>query len=438
MLSEGFIVEHIHKHHQVTLMIRARVNNKWRRFKAVYGKSGRVIPGLLIFQGQEVRLPEVAYELRYYENGKPHYRPAGKHAGDAEEQRRTLVGQLSLKVLAKSAGVKLELDPDRKSIEKSSGTYIEKNSVLVGNGHFRQTKFAISLFRESCRKTYVDELAESDLLNFLRHLSALPAFRNLRNRPSVPRRAANRRERSPAKQQTISARTVSTYYKSVVRWLRQGGVDPKIFPPPPRFEQPEVTIYRPDQIKSLYALVTGSLRIALGLMLKCGLRRQEVAFAYFSDINFLEKTILVRGKPEWKFKVKSRIQRYIPIPDDLLEELRQWEADHPGRQLIITTDKGTPELGLIRKLKHFVHLNGLCCGRCDHCRAGNPECEDWELHKFRRTYITGILRHVDLRTAQEYAGHTRISSTERYLRPASAPEGQKRVSSIDWTVSFYT
>jgi integrase len=48
------------------------------------------------------------------------------------------------------------------------------------------------------------------------------------------------------------------------------------------------------------------------------------------------------------------------------------------------------------------------------------------------------LRHVDLRTAQEYAGHTRISSTERYLRPASAPEGQRRVSSIDWTVSFYT
>jgi integrase len=60
------------------------------------------------------------------------------------------------------------------------------------------------------------------------------------------------------------------------------------------------------------------------------------------------------------------------------------------------------------------------------------------LHKFRRTYLTGIVRHVDLRTAQQYAGHSRITSTERYLRSASAAEGQSRVSSIDWTVPFYT
>jgi integrase len=85
-----------------------------------------------------------------------------------------------------------------------------------------------------------------------------------------------------------------------------------------------------------------------------------------------------------------------------------------------------------------VYLHGLRCGRCEHCRSGNPDCKEWSLHKFRRTYITGIVRHVDLRTAQGYAGHSRITSTERYLRPASATEGQGRVSSIDWTVPFYS
>jgi integrase len=161
-------------------------------------------------------------------------------------------------------------------------------------------------------------------------------------------------------------------------------------------------------------------------------------FSYFADVNFDNKTILVRGKPEWGFKVKNRVQRHIPVPDDLLEELRQWEIDHPDQQLIIQTDRGLPDLYLMQQLKRFVHQHGLSCGRCHHCRSGYPGCEEWELHKFRRTYITGILRHVDLRTAQQYAGHSKITSTERYLRSASAAEGQSRVSSIDWTVPFYT
>ena len=48
-----------------------------------------------------------------------------------------------------------------------------------------------------------------------------------------------------------------------------------------------------------------------------------------------------------------------------------------------------------------------------------------------------LVRNVDLRTAQGYLGHTRITSTERYLRAASAADGQKRVSAIDWTKPFY-
>jgi hypothetical protein len=51
--------------------------------------------------------------------------------------------------------------------------------------------------------------------------------------------------------------------------------------------------------------------------------------------------------------------------------------------------------------------------------------------------LTAIVRHVDLRTAQAYAGHKRITSTERYLKPATASEGQKRVSAIDFTKPFY-
>jgi integrase len=355
-----------YKQRAVTLMLRARVDGKWSRYKAIYGRTGRVIPGLVISRDRELKLPEVSYELRFYQNGKPHYRAAGKNAMYAEEQRRTLAAQLSVKSLAKSAGIDVELETDRKSTKHWASTYMEKQSVLLGSSQVRRISFAIELFFESCKKTYIDELIESDLLGVLRHLSTLPVYRNLRAKPSKRRNASQRRTRCPVTDGVISARTIFSYYMCIWKWLLEGGADAKIFPPPPKYEEPEVTVYSPEQIKSLFALVTGDLRIALNLMLKCGLRRKEVAFAYFSDINFADKTILVRGKPEWDFKVKNRIQRYIPVPDDLLEELRPWEADHPRQRLIIQTAKGGPELRMIRHLKRFVYLHGLRCGRCHH------------------------------------------------------------------------
>ena len=428
-----------YKQPTVTLMIRVKVNGKWSRCRAVYGKTGRVIPGLVVCEGRELKCSEVSYELRFYRDGKPHYLPVGKNAMDAEERRRALAMRLSAKLLARSVGVDIESDADRKSLKQWATTYIEHQSTLTGRGQVDQIKYVISLFFESCKKTYVDELSKSDLINFRGHLTALPLYRNARTKPSQRRIAVlRRRNRCPVKQETISARTVFNYSMHARKWLLEGGVDPKIFPPTPKYEEPEVTIYSPSQVKSLFALIKGNLRIALNLMLKCGLRRNEAVFSYFADVNFDNKTILVRGKPEWGFKVKNRVQRHIPVPDDLLEELRQWETDHPDQQLIIQTDRGLPDLYLMQQLKRFVHQHGLSCGRCHHCRSGYPGCEEWELHKFRRTYITGILRHVDLRTAQQYAGHSKITSTERYLRSASAAEGQSRVSSIDWTVPFYT
>jgi integrase len=430
-------VRNEYKQRTVTVMIRANVDGKWIRVKAVYGKSGRLVPGLVIYKDQELRLSDVSYDLRFYKGGKPRYRPAGKNASDAEEQRRLLTSQLSVKSLAESVGMKVELEPERLSLKQWAARYISKRSIDLGKDQLDRIKYVIGLFFERCAKTYVDEITEVDLLKFIEHMSALPAFRNSRRKPSSRRNAVQRRNRCPVEHRMVSERTVFNYYTVARKWLSEGGVDRKIFPRAPKFEQPEVTIYSPDQLQALFSVVSGSLRIALSLMLKCGLRRKEAAFAYFSDINFGDKTILVQGKPEWNFKVKNLIQRYVPIPDDLLEELRQWGEDNPRQLLIIQTDSGRPDLSLIKKLKRFAYLHGLRCGRCAHCCSGNPECEDWELHKFRRTYATALERNVDLRTAQGYLGHTRITSTERYLRAASAADGQKRVSAIDWTKPFY-
>jgi integrase len=422
---------------KVTLMTRVKIDGIWRRMAVVYGKTGRVIPGLTIRDGKERRFEDVAYELRYYRDGKVRYTPAGKNASDAEEKRRTLATRLSAKAIAKDAGVAVIEDPERKSIKRCFEDYAIKKSVLVDDAQLRKIKYGIGIFLKINSKDFVDELTETDILKFLDTLRAYPVYWLVRKSPSKRTQATQIRRRLPSKHRCISKRTVFQYFMIVRSWLLKAGADRNIFPPPPRFEEKEVTIYTPEEIDTFLSIATGNLRMAVSLMLKCGMRRQEAAHAYFNDINDSERTILIREKPEFGFQTKTRKQRVVPVPDDLFEELREWKKQHPGQMLIIQTAKGKPDVRMIRHLKRFAYLYGLRCGRCGHCRSGHPDCGEWELHKFRRTYITAICRSVDLRTAQEYAGHTRLSSTQRYLKPGSAAEGQKRVSQIDFTKSFY-
>lgn len=423
---------------KVTLMIRVKLGKQWVRRQVVYGKNGRVIPGLVIVGDKEVRFHAASYDIRYFVAGQAKYLPAGTNASDAEQLRVQMAARLSAKAIADAAGLKTELEPVRKTIKQAAIEYVNARFRELGKDQINRYKYVIQLFTEICSKVYVDQIVKSDLVRFIDHVATLPAFRNQRRKPSIRRNAVQRRERRPTKPRPVEPRTVFNYFVVLCKWLKDIGVKPEMFPEPPKFEEPEITIYTAEQIRILFSLLDGFLRIALGLMLKCGLRRREVAFAYFSDIDFENRTFLVRGKPELGFRVKNYCQRHVPIPDDLFEELVEWKTSHPGQTLIVPTSKGKPHTRLILHLKRFVYLHGLRCGRCEHCRSGNPECEDWELHKFRRTYATALVRHVDLRTAQKYLGHKRITSTERYLRAASAIDGQKKVSQIDFTKPFYS
>jgi len=84
-------------------------------------------------------------------------------------------------------------------------------------------------------------------------------------------------------------------------------------------------------------------------------------------------------------------------------------------------------------VKSLARRAGLNCGRCAGCHSNLRQCGEFTFHKFRRTYITTLLRNgIDLRTVQAYAGHKDSASTMRYLRPASAQEAQDKLNAIQW------
>jgi integrase len=129
-------------------------------------------------------------------------------------------------------------------------------------------------------------------------------------------------------------------------------------------------------------------------------------------------------------------QRDIPVPTDLLKSLKQWHEAHPDTLLIVGNDEDKPEGHLLRKLKTLVRNAGLNCGKCEGClrEGSSAECERWFLHRFRSSYLTKIVRKMDLESARKFAGHSDIQTTQIYLEAADAasPETRKAINAIRW------
>ena len=57
--------------------------------------------------------------------------------------------------------------------------------------------------------------------------------------------------------------------------------------------------------------------------------------------------------------------------------------------------------------------------------------EDFSLHKFRATFATRCLwAGVDLRTVQQWLGHSDMESTMRYLKPSRSQLVRNKVNEI--------
>ena len=99
----------------------------------------------------------------------------------------------------------------------------------------------------------------------------------------------------------------------------------------------------------------------------------------FTDINWVEGTLRVQGKPRWAFTVKAWEQRDVPVPDDVLEALKEWRNVRVRQTLILGTKNRLPNTKLLRTLKRLAHRAGLNYELCESCRE-RKECGEYTLH----------------------------------------------------------
>jgi integrase/recombinase XerD len=112
-------------------------------------------------------------------------------------------------------------------------------------------------------------------------------------------------------------------------------------------------------------------------------------------------------------------EREIPIPSKLANSLKAWKAKSDKTCAFVFPTAGCkPKLDFLDCLKAVAERAKL-------------DADNFWLHKFRATFATKCLwAGVDLRTVQQWLGHSDMESTMRYLKPSRSQETRAKVNVV--------
>jgi integrase/recombinase XerD len=363
---------------EVNLTKRVKTASGLRFCPVVLAKNGRVKPNYVLVDGNDELHSEGAYYIEWYEGGKRIRQAVGKDATVAAARRHRQEQILA----SKAAGIRvLDVKNDHDILVGDAvNDFLYKAKLSKKPKTYVAYKTALEYFQESCRRQFLAEVTQRDLLHF----------------------AAFLRE-----EKGLSARTTSNKFITAVSFLRASGIRGLAARGDfPKYTEQEPDIYTKEERAKFFAACNKTEHMYFNFFLKTGERNQEVMYTCWSDIDFNQGVVRVRAKPRWGFSPKNYEEREIPVPRDLIEELKAWKAKSiPACELVFPTSRCRPKFDLLDVCKEVAE------------RAGLNRDAAW-LHKFRATFATEHLWNgVDLRTVQSWLGHKDLKSTMRYLKP---------------------
>jgi hypothetical protein len=240
----------------VTVMIRAKLNGKYPYLPAVWSGNGRLKPNVTLVNGKEQKV-EGRYYPRFTEGGKRRFELVGGDAGVAA----TAAQEKELALTAKAAGIEV--------VEQIKGEGIKLvDAITEYKAEIKEHKakrtyvayaYALDLFAQGCRKTFVDEVGRGCMMAFA---------------------AALKKERSE--------RTVLNCLHYLYTFLKRHGKAGIIGKNDwPKCEDVEYEIYSEDDVKKMLAVCATLSDRALILFAACtGFRYGEIAHAEKNDIRF--------------------------------------------------------------------------------------------------------------------------------------------------------
>jgi integrase len=375
---------------EVNLTKRVQTTHGWRYCRVVLSANGRVKPDVVVVNGREERHPEGAYYLEWREGSKRVRLSVGKDPADAGARRLRKEAELN----ATNNGVTVVPEQNgHRSLATAVAEFLDETKLTKKPKTLAAYTTALNYFTESCHKQNLHEVDRRDLLKF-------PAF------------LRDEKEQAP--------RSVYNKFENVMRFLKANGIRGLAGKNDwPRYTEEEPEIYEPEELDQLLAACDVEEQLWYEFCLMTGMREQEVMYTYWSDVNVAQAIVRVSHKPDRAWTPKAYKEREIPIPAKLVKSLKAWKAKADKTcGLVFPTAGCKPKLDFLDCLKAVAE------------RAKLDEDNFW-LHKFRATFATRCLwAGVDLRTVQQWLGHSDMESTMRYLKPSRSQHVRNKVNEI--------
>ena len=172
-----------------------------------------------------------------------------------------------------------------------------------------------------------------------------------------------------------------------------------------RLPKPLPRHLKDDQVRRLFAVITDLRdRAMFMLMLRCGLRVQEVAELTIDAVEYGRRQIFV-------FHGKGAKDRVVYMSEDARSALWAYleKRSSKARALFLVQKgpmRGKPlsVRGIQKRIESYARKSGL----------------DVSCHRLRHTMATQLLNaDADLATIQDLLGHGQITTTQRYCRVAN-------------------
>jgi len=375
-----------------------KVDGKWR-FVPVLKQNGVPYPGTVLIEGEPVRSTTGTFYLELYENGRRIQRPVGASPREAKDAwfrhsnpdapNDTNLNELAANPQSSPISVAFERFLDEVKASKEPATYDAYEADLRWALH-------------KLGKRYVSDVTRHDILRVI----------------------------GKGREEGLDTKTVNRKLIVVLMALRNSGavIDMKRGDWP-KGTEPIVQIYETKEMATFFKACTPREKLIFETFLCSGFRAREVATLTWSDVDFKQRTLQVRHKPEYKFKPKNHEERTVRVPLMLIKSLAAWRKGHGDDTLILPTPPHPkrPNYGGQRPDAHHLELCKQIAWRAKlNCRqcvtkkgkcANGPYCGKWHLHKWRHTFATNLLRSgVDIKTLQVMLGHKNLATTEKYLR----------------------
>ncbi len=295
-------------------------------------------------------------------------------------------------------------------------SYLSEKHTEWSPRTFPGYQIPLRLFRDFIGDVDVMQVSLADLMAYRQHLQ---------------KRGCTRHRKGEKVWKPLAPKTLRNYEGVVGFFLSWAGkrlsfAPPKVNPVPIPKAQP-LKYWRTDECVDLLKTAQGIVvhgqpfSLFLGYLFATGCRKTETLLTKWEWIDMENRSIKLPGiDPETGLRVtKSGRWRLIPIPETLLELLKNWPTPKKGRLFLLSEKSGRVDDILERCIR---------LANKKRQEEGKPLIPRLTLHSTRHTYaVQSLQAGMDLFALAQILGHASTDTTIKHYAMLALPELHRQV-----------